>query len=100
MKIKHFQGYGCVNAKVVKKVTDTSTHCDGYITKTLVIRVWGNHEYGLVRNDIYDINNWLVKKVAKVDIDYKQITTLLYEYIDDIDNQEAIEYTIKYREKW
>ena len=51
MKIKHWQGYGTVNAIKVKD----NAH-------TLHVRVEGNHEWGLIRNDEYDIFNWLVKK--------------------------------------
>lgn len=100
MRIKHFMGYGSVNAKVVKKTLNTATHNEGYIIKTLTINVWGNHEYGLERDDKYDINNWLVKKVAKVDIDYRDIMTMTYTSIADIDGQEAVQYYIAYKEKW
>ena len=99
MRIKHFMGYGSVNAKVVKKTTNTSTQNEGYILKTLTINVWGNHEYGLVREDEYDINQWLVKKVAKVDIDYRDILTITCCYIADIDGQEAVQYYIAYKEE-
>lgn len=100
MRIKHFMGYGSVNAKVVKKTLNTATHNEGYIIKTLTINVWGNHECGLEIDDKYDINNWLVKKVAKVDIDYRDIMTMTYASIADIDDQEAVQYYIVYKEKW
>jgi len=58
MKIKHFQGYGSVQAKKVSKTIV------GDKTK-LVIEVKGNHEYGLVRNDIYDVKRWLFDKFEK-----------------------------------
>ena len=54
MKIKHFAGYGTVTARKVN---------DG--TCKLHIRVEGNHERGIVREDIYDLYNWLVKKFDK-----------------------------------
>ena len=54
MKIKHWQGYGSVNAF---KVKDNS--CD------LHIKVVGNHEWGIERDDRYDAFNWLVKKFNK-----------------------------------
>lgn len=54
MKIKHWQGYGSVNAKVVEKTKSS-----------IVIEVTGDHEWGLVRNDAYDIKTWLLAKVAK-----------------------------------
>lgn len=54
MKIKHWQGYGSVTATKVKDNT-----CK------LHIRVVGNHEWGICRNDLYDLYNWLVKKFDK-----------------------------------
>ncbi len=54
MKIKHFQGYGCVNATKVKDDT-----C------TLHVKVVGNHEWGIHRDDLYDLYNWLVKRFDK-----------------------------------
>ena len=50
MKIKHWQGYGCVNATKVKMKTKNGL-------RNLIIRVSGNHEYGLSRNDKYDVSN-------------------------------------------
>ena len=99
MRIKHFMGYGSVNAKVVEKGLKTDV-ANGLLRKYLKINVWGNHEYGLVREDNYDINNWLVKKVAKVDIDYRQIENIDWNYLPDIDGQEAVQYIIQYNEKW
>ena len=58
MRIKHYQGYGSVQAKKVSKTIV------GDKTK-LVIEVKGNHEYGLVRNDIYDVKRWLFDKFEK-----------------------------------
>ena len=58
MKIKHFQGYGSVQAKKVSKTTI------GNKTK-LVVEVKGNHECGLVRDDIYDVKRWLFDKFEK-----------------------------------
>lgn len=54
MKIKHWQGYGCVNAVKIKDKT-----C------TLHVRVTGNHECGIRRDDEYDLYNWLVKRFDK-----------------------------------
>lgn len=54
MKIKHWQGYGTVSAT---KQKDKSC--------TLHVRVVGNHEWGLVREDLYDLYNWLVKRFDK-----------------------------------
>lgn len=54
MKIKHWQGYGTVDAKKVK-----DSGC------TLHVRVSGNHECGIRRDDLYDLCNWLVKRFDK-----------------------------------
>lgn len=53
MKIKHWQGYGSVNATRVK---DKSC---------LHIRVTGNHECGLERRDDYDVWWWLVMRFKR-----------------------------------
>ena len=58
MKIKHFAGYGSVTATKVSK-----TKADG--NTKMVIRVKGNHERGIDRNDLYDAVNWLLKKFDK-----------------------------------
>lgn len=94
MRIKHFMGYGSVNAKVVGKSLNTATGL-----KTLTINVWGNHEWGLDRSEYYDdVNDWLVKKVAKVEIDYRKIESIECNYIPNIDGQEAVQYHITYKE--
>ena len=54
MKIKHFAGYGCVEAKRIQNKS-----C------TLHVRVSGLHERGLRRDDMYDLFNWLVKRFDK-----------------------------------
>ena len=58
MKIKHWQGYGTVDARKIK---------DG---AKLHIRVSGNHEWGLRRDDEYDLFNWLIRKFDKSIPDY------------------------------
>lgn len=62
MRIKHWQGYGSVTAK---KISKTVKHG---IT-TLVVEVNGNHEYGLVRDDIYHLKEWLLDKFDKEAVD-------------------------------
>ena len=52
MKIKHFAGYGCVNAHKVQKDYSVRLH----------IVVEGNHEWGIIREDEYDLWNWLVRR--------------------------------------
>ena len=53
-KIKHFAGYGTVKAGVIK---------DG--SCTLHVMVTGMHEWGLRRDDLSDLYNWLVKRFDK-----------------------------------
>lgn len=69
MRIKHWQGYGLVNAKKVSKTTK-----DGVVTMT--IEVWGNHEWGLRRDDVYDCYNWLLSKFDKKVLGYKHIAEM------------------------
>ena len=63
MRIKHFAGYGSVEAKKVSKTTFTNEY--GEKKTKLVVRVKGNHEMGLVRDDIYDVKRWLFDKFEK-----------------------------------
>ena len=62
MKIKHWQGYGCVTARKCKDSNPFTLH----------IRVEGNHEWGIVRNDEYDLYNWLVRRFDKDVADYSE----------------------------
>lgn len=59
MRIKHWAGYGCVNARKVK---------DPCVT--LHIKVEGDHEQGLVRDDDYALYNWLIRRFDKDVQDY------------------------------
>ena len=63
MKIKHWQGYGSVNVKKVSKTTFTDRW--GEKKNKMVLRVSGNHEWGLVRNDIYSVKRWLFDRFEK-----------------------------------
>lgn len=97
MKIKHWQGYGSVNAKVTKKTADTQLG-----VKTITIEVVGNHEYGLDRSrDKYDVYNWLLKKFDKSVESYTDILEIDYSEsmvkIDGVDVEKAT-YVISY--KW
>ena len=87
MKIKHWQGYGCVNAKVLRK-TDYSA----------VIEVSGNHEWGLYRNDTYDIARWLLRHFIPAfntgEKDYRNIFSMYidsgYKKVNGLDTEYAI----------
>lgn len=94
MKIKHWQGYGCVTAKKVSKTVKNG------VTK-LVVRVTGNHEWGLVREDKYDLKRWLIdrfdksaKDVNPYSIEYKYVDG--YERTADGIDEEYCEYTFAY----
>jgi hypothetical protein len=97
MRVKHFMGYGSVE---VKKVSKTSI-VNGYgENKTkLVLRVKGNHECGLVRNDIYDVRSWIFNKFEKnfKGDDYAIYMDIQSDYIEEngIDVEVAI-YTFVY----
>ena len=93
MKIKHFAGYGTVNAI---KIKDIKT---GENTRRIVIKVFGNHERGIYLTDSYDIYNWLVKRFSKHCNDYKSIYFIGY-YFDsmmiDNCNTDICQYYIDY----
>ena len=66
MKIKHFAGYGTVNAKKVLDLKYTNKRFSCYENPRIVnIVVSGDHECGLVRKDVYDVCEWLLKKLVK-----------------------------------
>ena len=91
MKIKHWQGYGTLNAKKISSTKDT-----------LVVEVWGNHEWGLERDDPYDVFKWLVEKFDKTRKDYTEIEDIKMKdfYAKDgrIDVEHCI-YTIRFRNR-
>ena len=63
MKVKHFAGYGSVEVKKVSKTTFTDELGENKIR--MVLHVKGNHEWGIVRNDIYDVRKWIFDKFEK-----------------------------------
>ena len=71
MKIKHFAGYGSVEAfKIYKKsVTDKF----GEKKTQLAVKVKGNHEWGLERDDTYTLYHWLIKRFDKSVGDYYRL---------------------------
>lgn len=70
MRIRHWQGYGCVDAKRVSK------HGNPDGTVSVEISVTGEHEYGLVRDDPYDVHRWLLSRFAKDCPDYRSIRSI------------------------
>lgn len=89
MKIKHWQGYGTVNA-----VKEGRLVHDGWVI--LNIKVTGDHEWGLVRDDEYDLINWLVKRFDK---SFKG-NHVLYGYESGVkDGVEYCRYQFEYKEE-
>jgi len=93
MRIKHWQGYGLVDAKKVSK-----SEKDGVVTMT--IKVSGSHEWGLRREDTYDCYNWLLSKFDKRVNGYKHITEMkiisnTYETINGVEVETCV-YRFKY----
>lgn len=92
MKVKHWQGYGSVEMKKLRTTTNGNT-------KTVVVRVSGNHEWGLERNDTYDIFNWICKRFAKDCKEYSDIIDMQlqsdYEKVNGLDTEYCV-YTITY----
>ena len=93
MKVKHWQGYGTVEMKKVSQKTQNGV-------KTVVVKVSGNHEWGLKRNDVYDIHRWICKRLAKDCKEYSDIINMSindsYEIINGIDTEVCV-YTISYK---
>lgn len=93
MKIKHFSGYGCVIATKINNTKITEN------TKRLTIKVTGNHERGLYRNNYYDIYYWLVKRFCKDCAGYNYIYHInIYSYSEKINglDTDVCVYTIDY----
>lgn len=98
MKIKHFAGYGSIDAKKISKVTTNNT-------TILSVLVTGDHEQGLIPAYIipgqptlysdYVIKKWLIDRFDKK---AKDINILRYEmqceYISH--NPDAAKYTFVY----
>ena len=89
MKIKHWQGYGTVNAVKVK-----SREFD------LVVKVSGNHEWGLRRDDMFDVFNWLVKRfdkswADKTYADFRGAQMFIQHW--DYEGVEYCQYSFRYR---
>lgn len=89
MKIKHWQGYGTVDAKKVHRSVRGGT-------VELVIKVTGDHEWGLIRDDEYDLKNWLIRRFDKAFTDQR----VRYSIDPGIENgHECCTYTFVYEEE-
>ena len=91
MKIRHFQGYGTVNAKKTSMIVK-GRNC------ILKVHVDGNHECGLVREDLYDLAWWLIKRFDKGFTDYRSITNMTYDN-GYKDGTEYCDYTFEYERR-
>ena len=51
----------------------------------LILQVKGNHEYGLVRDDVYDVRRWIFNKFEKnfTGNDYEIDMTIKDDYITE-----------------
>jgi hypothetical protein len=93
MKLKHWQGYGSVEVKKVSKTTFNNNW--GEKKTKLVLSVNGNHEYGLVRDDIYDVKRWLFDRFEKnFSGEYYDIDMSIKD--DYVDGVEVATYTFIY----
>lgn len=98
MKIKHFQGYGSVTATKVSKasVTDFSNGFAEKKTK-LVVKVKGNHEWGLNTNDDYNAIRWLIPRFGKdAPINESWKINVSFTYGNSEDGEEVGFYTFIY----
>lgn len=87
MRLKHWAGYGFVDARKVSLTKDK-----------LVVRVVGSHERGLERDDRIDVFNWLVKRFDKSRKDWMEIDHIEMDSSIDCDVDVCL-YTIHFR-KW
>lgn len=97
MKIKHWQGYGSLD------ITKLAAYPVNSFKNKIIIQVKGNHECGIVKRDVYDVWNWLLKRGERFNVfpdsckDYRQISELVVHgpYYDD-NNIETAVYEITY----
>jgi hypothetical protein len=71
MKIKHWQGYGNVDASIILRARLRNQN--GQIVKAIKVRITGTHECGFQMNsDKTYIHRWLKRltKIEEEDIDY------------------------------
>lgn len=94
MKLKHWQGYGSVDVKMLAAYPINS------FKNKIIIQVKGNHECGIIKRDVYDIWNWLLKRGERFNTackDYRQITEFnVYGPTYDENNVETAIYEITY----
>lgn len=99
MKLKHFAGYGTITATKVSKRKNKQG-------KTILqVKVIGNHECGLIRDDIYTLKTWLIDRFDRSikDMPIRDIYNIMYssEYLiqynaDKRIDEESVLYTFVY----
>lgn len=81
MKIKHWQGYGCVNYLALKKTK-----------REVVVDVYGDHEWGVVNH--YSCKEWLFDRVMRKYSNIKESDMIITSYsYDDNNGVEHCTYT-------
>lgn len=98
MRLKHWQGYGIVNATKISDIKKTDD-VYGQSFGELRIRVKGNHEWGLETDDDYTIYHWLVKRFNR-SINYNDIIDVKphsYYFKDGNSYLDVCDYTILYK---
>lgn len=94
MKIKHWQGYGSVDAKVIKKITTVGLNTgNDHYEELINIRVKGNHEYGLETHDKHFVAQWLGRK-SLGNFEVKDIISINVELDSTYENGECVEIAI------
>lgn len=93
MRIKHWQGYGFINAEnlgesEMQNVIYRGNYIHGKV-RVIRIKVTGEHEYGLDRSeDTYDCVNWLLHKFKNYK-DIKEEDVILVEFKEGDDWREG-----------
>lgn len=95
MRLKHWQGYGNVSATLIKK-SRLSALSDNLL---MTIKVKGNHEWGLIReDDNYTIKRWLLERFDKSTVDLNPYRDMKYkvDYAPSENGEEVAIYSILY----
>lgn len=92
MKLKHFAGYGVINAKKVYKGANQNG------VNILRVAVYGDHEQSLLTSDLYTLYKWLFlrfEKNSEVKNPYTDFIDVRYKWID-VNGSEGVLYSFYY----
>lgn len=89
MNITHWAGYGKIRAFKEKVVTVDDT-------KVMTIKVVGNHERSLWRDDKDQVRDWLLKKFDKAVTRSTEILDMTHWYGGNENGEEVCFYQISY----